>query len=537
MNSLLKCVSIICCAALLSLCVYGCKQSESISPREINNNDKDFELLLESSSFDYENAFTDRDVSAKYDENIYNINLEDDNSRCDNPKTVVNNDVITITNTGTYIIKGELSDGQIVVDADATDKIQLVLDNVSISNDSSSAIKIIQAKKVFVTLADDSSNVLTSPGEFVKTENDKADGVIYSKEKLTLNGNGKLIVNSPSGHGIVCNDDLVVTDGDYIIEAGKNAVKAEDSICISGGALDLTCVKDALHCDNDEDTAKGNIYIKNVQLSISAEDDAIYSSGFIIIDDGNINIPACYEGIEAQKIEINGGEISIKSSDDGINASSSAVDEDNQTEQNPQFNKESFIEGDENCYINITGGNIVIDADGDGIDSNGYLLQSGGNVIVYGPENSGDSALDYDLQAKITGGIITAFGYSAMAQGYNSYSTQGTMLVSFDSETSESLVLTDSDNITIMERDVKKKYNSVVISSPDITVGNTYIIKAGDQTKTIELTDISYSDRMMNDNDGRRNDEAGNPPSDFSDMDDKRGFRGQPEMNSADDFR
>ena len=533
MSTFLKCVSIICCAALLSLCVYACKRSESVSPREINNNDKDFELSLASSSFDYENAFTDRDVSAKYDENVYNINLEDDNSSSDNPKTVVNNDVITITNTGTYIVKGKLSDGQIIVDADATDKIQLVLDNVSIGNSSSSAIKIIQAKKVFVTLADNSSNVLASTGEFVKNESDKADGVIYSKEKLTLNGNGKLIVNSPSGHGIVCNDDLIITDGEYSIEAGKHAVKAEDSICISGGVLDLKCVKDALHCDNDEDTTKGNIYIKNVQMSINAEDDAIHSSGFIIIDDGNINIPACYEGIEAQKIEINGGEISIKSSDDGINASSSAVDENNQTEQNPQFNKGGFIEGDESCYINITGGNIVIDAEGDGIDSNGYLLQSGGDVIVYGPENSGDSALDYDLQAKITGGIITAFSYSGMAQGYNSYSTQGTMLVSFDSKTSESLVLTDSSNITIIERDVNKKYNSVVISSPDITVGNTYIIKAGDQTKAIELTDISYSDRGMNDNGGRKNGPPENMPSDAFDKNDKSEFREPPEMDSS----
>ena len=533
MNSFLKCVSIICCAALLSLCVYGCRKTAPDSPRAANNNDKDFELSLASSSFDYENAFTDRDVSAKYDENIYNINLEDDNSSCDNSKTVISNNVVTITNTGTYIIKGKLSDGQIIVDADATDKIQLVLDNVSISNSSSSAIKIIQAKKVFVTLAEKSSNVLASSGEFVKTESDKADGAIYSKEKLTLNGSGKLTVDSAYGHGIVCNDDLIITDGEYIIEAEKHAVKAEDSICISGGALDLKCVKDALHCDNDEDTAKGNIYIKNVQLNINAEDDAIHSSGFIIIDDGNINIPACYEGIEAQKIEINGGEISIKSSDDGINASSSAVDENNQTEQNPQFNKGGFIEGDESCYINITGGNIVIDANGDGIDSNGYLLQSGGDIIVYGPENSGNSALDYDLQAKITGGTITAFGYSGMAQGYNSYSTQGTMLVSFDSETSESFALTDSNNITIMERDVKKKYNSVVISSPDITVGNTYIVKAGNQTKTIELTDISYSDRGMNDDGGRKNEPPGNMPSDAFDKNDKQDFREPPEKESG----
>ncbi|MDE6863137.1 MAG: carbohydrate-binding domain-containing protein, partial [Eubacterium sp.] len=214
--SVLKRVSIIGCVVLLSLSAFACKREAKSAPSMINNGDSDFELTLASATFDYENAFTSRDISAKYDENVYNIQLKDNNSSCDNPKTVINKNVITLTNTGTYIIEGELSDGQIIVDADSTDKIQLVLNNASVNNNSSSAIKIVQAKKVFITLAENSSNTLSSPNEFVKTETDKADGAIYSKEKLTLNGNGKLSVKSPYGHGIVCNDDLIITDGEYI---------------------------------------------------------------------------------------------------------------------------------------------------------------------------------------------------------------------------------------------------------------------------------------------------------------------------------
>lgn len=150
----IKSVIIALCIFLLMFSAYGCKKDNKFPAGMMNNNDSDFELSLVSSSFDYENAFTSRDTSAEYDENIYNIQLEDNKILCDNQKCVIDKNVITITNTGTYVIKGELSDGQIIVDADSTDKIQLVLNNVSINNNSSSAIKIVQAKKVFVTLAE-----------------------------------------------------------------------------------------------------------------------------------------------------------------------------------------------------------------------------------------------------------------------------------------------------------------------------------------------------------------------------------------------
>lgn len=530
----LKCVSIIGCVVLLSLSIFGCKRETADPPGVINNNDTDFELSLASAVFDYENAFTSRDISAKYDENVYNIQLKDNNSTCDNPKTVIDKNIITVTNTGTYIIQGELSDGQIVVDADSTDKIQLVLSNVSVNNSSTSAIKVIQAKKVFITLADSSSNILSMPNEFIKTDIDKADGVIYSKKKLALNGSGKLTIDSPKGHGVVCNDDLIITNGEYEINAGQHAIKARDSICFAGGRLDLTCSEDAVHCDNDTDSTKGNIYIKNTDLSISAGDDAVHASGFIIIDDGNVDITECYEGIEAQQIEINGGNISLKSSDDGINASSKLNNDENQTDQQAQFNKANPFEGDENCYVNITGGNIIVDANGDGIDSNGYLMQSGGDVKVYGPENDGNAALDYDLHAKITGGTIVAFGYSGMAQGFNSYSTQGTMLIHFDNETSDRFVLSDNDDTEIIDCDTKKKYNSVVVSTPDITVGNTYVAKSGEQTKTIKLTEISYSDQSMPEKGNGRNGRPDNSP---PDMGEKNRMKTPPEENSTTDLK
>ncbi len=536
----LKNVTALSLILLLAFSSFGCSKDVQKIPDAMNRNDTDFELALASSSFDYENTFTSRDLSAEYDNKVYHIQLSDYNSTSDNNKVSITDNMITITNTGTYIIKGKLTDGLIVVDADDTDKIQLVLDGAEINNSSTSAIKIVEAKKVFITLADNSKNILSSPNEFVKTENDKADGVVYSKRKLTLNGSGLLSITSPYGHGIVCNDDLIIADGNYNIDAGKHALKAEDSVYFAGGKMSINCKKDAVHCSHDTNADKGNIYIKNTSLEINAEDDAIQASGFIIIDDGSIRILNSDEGIEAQKIEINGGNINLKAKDDGINASSgkSSVNTDNLSEPQNNFGKSNPFDGDENCYINITGGNITIDADGDGIDSNGYLQQCGGDVIVYGPENDGNAALDYSISAKITGGTLAAFGYSGMAQGFNSYSTQGSILINFDSDTNDKFVLTDNKNNEIFSAKANKKYNSVVVSSSNITVGNTYIAAAGNQSKTIKLDEISYIDKSVQTNgrgfNGVRKEKGNkpseNPPSDMPDMsnNDRRGGMSEP---------
>lgn len=341
---------------------------------------------------------------------------------------------------------------------------------------------------MFITAAEKSKNTLSTTKEFVKTEDNKADGVIYSKQNVTLNGSGELYIESPYGHGIVCNDDLVITNGNYNISAGKHCIKANDNINIAGGTFALTAGKDAFHCDNDQDKDKGNIYIQKADVSISAEDDAIHASGYIIMDVGNITISNSYEGIEAQKIEINGGNISLKATDDGLNAASNSSNDENQADKSNPFNT------DENCYINIAGGDLVIDADDDGIDSNGYLQQTGGNVTVYGAENSGNGALDYDISAKITGGKMVAFGYSGMAQGFGTASTQGSMLICFDTETTNALSLTDSKGNQIITAKTSKKYNSVALSTADILKGKTYTVSAGSQSKTIKMDEITYTD-------------------------------------------
>lgn len=95
---------------------------------------------------------------------------------------------------------------------------------------------------------------------------------------------------------------------------------------------------------------------------------------------------------------------------------------------------------DDSCSINISGGKITVDADGDGIDSNGSITVSGGEIYVAGPESGGDGALDYNGTGTVTGGTVIMLGSNQMAQNFGSESTQGVMLVSFSETTGETSV-------------------------------------------------------------------------------------------------
>ncbi|MGN1328618.1 MAG: carbohydrate-binding domain-containing protein [Eubacterium sp.] len=473
--------------------LFGCsKSTQTETGQEIQG--EDFELELISNSIDASSIFTSRDKSGSYDDNIYNIELKDNGSTSDCETVDINSDNITITKTGTYRISGTLSNGQIIIDASDTDKIQLALNNVSVKNNNHPAINVINAKKVFITCEENTDNYLETSGEFDSSSNE--DGVIYSKDNLTVNGNGALEINSSYSHAIVCNDDLVIAGANITADAKKHCVKANDSILLTDATLDLMSGKDAIHCDNDEDTEKGYIYLADSNITINADDDGIHASNYAIIDSGKINIEKCNEGIEAKRIEFNSANVNIVSDDDGINAASSDSDDtqtDNNTQNPMKGGNFGGFDSDESCYVNIAGGEITVNANGDGIDSNGYICQTGGSVTVYGCENGGNGAFDYGLSAKITGGTAIAFGYSSMSQGYTNSSTQCSVLINFDSYTNESFTLKDSDGNEIASVKPEKEYNSVMFSSKDLSVDNTYSAIAGNNEITIKLTSTAES--------------------------------------------
>ncbi len=297
--------------------------------------------------------------------------------------TVSDGEDIHIASSGVYVLTGTAAEVTVYVEAGKDDKVQLVLDGVSITNAASPAIWVKTADKVFMTVSGDSALAVT--GDFT-ADGGKADGVIFSKTDLTLNGTAALTIAS-AGNGIVCKDDLKITGGAVTVTAKSKAIEANDSIRISDGTLVLTAGTDGLHTENDEDDAKGYVYIGGGSLTIQAGDDGIHAASVVQIDGGSLAIKAG-EGIEGTYIQINGGTVNIQSADDGINAARKS--------------------GAYTPTVEINGGEITVvmaSGDTDGIDSNGNIIVNGGVISV-----TGNSTFDYDGYAQYNGGTIIANG-------------------------------------------------------------------------------------------------------------------------------
>lgn len=530
--------------SLLACSICGCSADTT---RTTESTETSTDSSYAVTHLDSDDMFTDRDKEVGYDEETsVSVQLADSATSCSDDSVTVTDDTITISDEGTYILSGSLNDGQVIIDADENAKIQLVLDNVSINCDTSAAIYVRQADKVFVTLADDSENTLSNTSDFVAIDDNNIDGVIFSKSDLTLNGSGTLTVNAAFGHGIVSKDDLVITSGTYVITAARHALSGKDSVRIADGVLTLDAGTDGIHSENADNDGKGFIYIADGTITIKADsdgiaaeetlqidggsmtiaagDDGVHSDRDLIITDGTIDVTKSYEGLEGMTVTIEDGDISVVSSDDGLNVAGDPADASSDNSDSNESNSDMLNPDDSNDtppadgnmpsggpqdggfgggmdeahdynFIVINGGTINVNADGDGIDSNGDLIVTGGTIYVSGPTNGGNGALDYAGNATISGGTIVAVGASGMAQNFGSDSTQGCMLVTVaESTLTGDLTLTDSDGNVIVSYSPEKAYNSVVISSPDIKKGATYTLATGDTTNTVTISSLVYGE-------------------------------------------
>lgn len=424
--------------------------------------------------------FTERDLDPSYDDSTaVHITLADNASAADNSSNVaIDGNTVTITGEGVYVLTGALTNGQIIVEAQDTDKVQLVLNNVTISSSETAAIYVKSADKVFITTAKDTENTLTESGEYVADGDTNVDAVIFSKSDLTLCGEGSLTVTSQNGNGITSKDDLKLTLGTYAITVSGKGLEANESIRIADGEYTITSDDDALH-SNDYTTIIGGSF------TIESGDDGIHSYGTTTISGGTLNIVKSYEGIEGQQIYISGGDIKLTASDDGLNAAGG-------NDQSGYGNMQDQFAADADALIEITGGTLYVNAEGDGIDSNGSITISGGAITVDGPTNSGNGSLDYNGTASITGGTIIAAGASGMAENF-SEATQGTVLVNFNqSINGGEITVTDSNGNTVLSFTASKSFNSVIVSSPDLVKGETYTVSVGSESQTVTLEDYLY---------------------------------------------
>ena len=371
------------------------------------------------------NLFTTRDLAQEADlTDAEQINLDGSS--------------VTIDHGGVFLLSGILQDGQILVDAGETDKVQLVLDGVSIHKETGAAIEVRTADKVFITLAPGSENMLSANGIL----EEGADGVIYSKADLTLNGSGALTVTAQQGSGIVCKDTLVFTGGSYAIQASGHGITGKDALNICDSSFSITTgggstaaqmkasdsfgggfrgVSNSTQSDEDDIKAKGlksdgtitvlsgsfsldcaddavhpggDVSISDGAWTIRSADDGIHADGDVLIGGGSFELPYCYEGIEGKNVTIDSGSFSITSNDDGINATGEETGN-------------SFGPGmDTGAVITVNGGELTIVSDGDCIDSNGTIVLNGGKLNLTCNGN-GNTALDSESGITNNGADVT----------------------------------------------------------------------------------------------------------------------------------
>lgn len=244
-------------------------------------------------------------------------------------------------------------------------------------------------------------------------------------------------------------------------------IKAGTDIAVHGGTFQFDTSDDGIHANGDVSITDGN-------FTIATGDDGMHADGTLMIDGGTIDITKSYEGLEGCDVVLNGGYIQVTSSDDGINAAGGS-DSDNEGQPSPDF-----FSATGNHTVTIEGATIQINAGGDGLDSNGSVTMSSGTVVIFGPEDSGNAALDYDSGFDISGGILIAVGNSGMAQATSESSTQNTIMANISTQSANTIFyLTDQDGNLLLGVQPIKSYSSVVISTPDLHTGESYSFYTG----------------------------------------------------------
>lgn len=517
-----------------TLMLSGCNiQTEQNTQQNTEQNTESSSAVTE---IDTSDMFSDRDKEVGYEESeSLAISLADNGSSCESDAVSITENTVTIKEEGTYILSGSLSNGMVIVEAEDTDKIQLVLNGVNISSTQSAALYVRSADKVFVTTASGTENSLEHSGTYTAIDENNIDAAVFSKSDLTFNGEGMLTVTAQEGHGIVSKDDLILTSGTYVITSASHGIAGKDSVRISNGSYIIVSGKDGIHGEHTEDSSLGFVYLaggtfditsqqdgisasswlqaEGGTYTIDAEDDTLHSNGNLVIHDGTytlssgddgihadsnvtiaggtIDITKSYEGIEGLSIDVAGGESSVLASDDGMNA---AGGNDSSGFEGPEPGGDQFA-STEGAYIHISGGILHVNAYGDGIDSNGDITVSGGETYVFGPTNSGNGTLDYSGTAQITGGIFAASGSSGMAQNFDSSSTQGAIMVNVEEqETNTEIALLDISGTELLGWTAEKEYSSVIVSSPEIQQGETYTLKAGTEEQSITMDSLVYGE-------------------------------------------
>lgn len=457
----------------IQLVLDGVKLKSSGAAIVVKNADKVFVTLADNS----QNTISD---GSSYEETINDTNVDAAIfSKCD----------LTFNGSGSLSVSGNYKHGIVSKDDLVITDGSITVDSQKCGINGKDCVKIkngtISVKSGTDAIRSDNDEKTDTKG-FVYVADGKitldaeTDGIQASSLLRIDGGDFNITTGGGSENGRTHTDDMgggmmqrfgqQFDNSDDDQESAK-AVKAADALKINGGTFEIDSSDDCFHSNNTFAMTSGT-------LSLKSGDDGIHADSQATIDGGTINISKSYEGIEAGDIVVNDGTISITSSDDGFNAAGG----------NDGNVDTSALRDTVKKSLTINGGYITVNASGDGLDSNGTLTITGGVILVSGPTDDNNGAIDYDTEGKITGGVLVALGSNGMAESVTG-DGQCTIMTNIQSQDGDTLfALTDSSDNVIVSFKPSKQYKNIVVSTPSIEKGETYKIVCGG---TISNADVN----------------------------------------------
>ena len=351
--------------------------SEAVNTSSVTYSESDSDISIELDEDDINTSWNESECTK--------IELTQISANINGSGAAVENNKVTITEAGTYVLSGTLTDGCIDVNVSGKGTVRLILNGVNITSSTTAPFIVEDAKKVVVTLVDGTTNTFTDSTR-VAADDEDYSAAVYSKADLTFNGNGILNINAGYRNGIKSKDDLKIVSGTYNITSNEDGIVGKDLLAVKAGIFNITSGQDGMKSTYDKDDTKGNI----------------------IIDDGTFNITASTDGIQSEHIlRINGGEFNIKTGN-GYQASakSSNLQPGNMggnTTTTTQTQDEDSMKGlKAGTIIKVTGGTYIIDSQDDAVHTNGNMYIDNGKYTI----NTGNDAFHADTQLVINGGTI-----------------------------------------------------------------------------------------------------------------------------------
>lgn len=347
--------------------------------------------------------------------------------------TISPGDDLTITSAGVYILSGTYTDQMLVVAAGDEDKVQIVLDGVTMTNSAGPVIYVQNADKVFLTALEGTENTLSDGSDYEVIDGDEQlDAAVFSCDDLTVNGSGTITVNGNYKHGIASKDDLVITISDLQVAAVNVGLRGKDCVKLSGATVTVTAGTDGIRSDNGTDADRGYVSVVDSTLTVTAAKDGIQAENSFLSENSHISVTSgggysaassnkgfgpfagtwsgtddsaeSYKGIEAGiSIQISGGSISVSSADDALHTNGTVL---------ISSGSLKLASGDDGIHadekITITGGTLDITAS-EAIEAT-YVLITGGDITITASDdgiNAARKSTAYTPTVEITGGNIT----------------------------------------------------------------------------------------------------------------------------------